>query len=213
MIENFYSSYWNMIYNWGMRQDMSALSDEFDKYSQIENLYIVTGSTLSDGDIYGLAEAEGLILNNLIQLDDVKSIDYVGEDDVVLLKDDDKNDYYDLTESYKSIIDKTGRYEDGWCEPYTDFTVYSSGSQSLYLQFYLPDYDLIGEGNNITILINGEVKGIQAVTKDSLTEIAVEGLLQGGNNVELMADFYVVEDSGRSEDGRLSYVLSDIFVE
>lgn len=211
-VESYYASNWKNIYNWEYRIDSSELSDEFDNYEYIDNLYILSDSVspLEDRGIYDLASAEGVVLNNIIWKSSLNDIENIGENDVILIRDVREYDYYDITKEMSNITYVSGYYDDGWCEPYTHISLYSNAEGAVKLSIYVPDYIIFDNEITISVNINNKKCGEYVVNVNELTDIMVEGLEKGSNEIELVSDFWVIEESGRSEDGRLSYVLTNI---
>lgn len=213
-IESYYVSHWDNIYNWGIRQEASNLSDCLDTYDDLDDLYIINGSSSAMGSvgIEALVHAEGHEVKNIIFLSGVHEINSIQNDnDCVLYKDG--VEYIDLTKDYYPISYIEGHYEDGWCENNVVIKLMSRDSQRIYMEVYTPDYDFLTQGNTIAIYLNGEkVKEIE-VEKNSVQEVCIEGLVNGENILNLTSDFWLIDDAFRSENNKLAYVLSKIYIE
>ena len=211
-IEEYYSNHWNHIYNWGSRVEAAALSDQFDKHDVINNLYIIDQGRESTDDIVHLGAEEGKEIKMVQILKNFMDVESVGENDVVLLKDE-NNAYVDITENYKSLRFEQGHYDDGWCEPYVRMSVYAQKKQEVFLSIYIPDYSIIGQ-NKIKVLVNGRIQEIiKDLNSDSISELNISGFEEGRNEIEIISGFNTISDSGRSEDGRLSYVLTQALIQ
>ncbi len=213
IIESYYVSYWFNIYNWGVRQEACSLSDCMDNYNSINTLYVINGEKgyFSDWDIRQLGLAEGFEILDIVF---VKSSNELGTvntgQDVVLVWD--HSNYTDITDAFNGIEYEEGKYDDGWCENYVRISCDSGKQANLYLSIYIPDYEFLTDGSSIEIYINSELKGVLNVTPNFLGDIEVEGINEGHNIIELKSDFWIIDDSGRSENNKLAYVLSKIQV-
>lgn len=99
-VENFYCRHWNCINNWGIRTDAFELSDELNKHSNINTLYIITNKAPLYGEkhILDVAKIEGKSIENVTFIKGLRELGMLNSKDVVLLHIDGKDDYVDLTE-------------------------------------------------------------------------------------------------------------------
>ena len=212
--ENWYAANWKYIYQWGLRQCAASLSDQFDRMGNVETLYIIPETFipgyLEERLIMDLAEAEGHSIGQVVMDEDIRIL-HLNGNDRALLWNNDKLCFSDLSDQLSAIQFISGHYEDAWTEPYMMCKVYAEKKSSLKITFYLPDYEQIG-GSTIALRVNGNNVDSFTVLPNSIFTVESGELEPGYNVVELISDFFIVENSGRSEDGRLSFVLSDLTV-
>lgn len=216
-VENFYVRHWTGLYNWNVRINSRNLTKRLSKSPLlIDTLYIISEHDLDEYYVLRTLELAGRKYNKLVHLNDFKDIDFVNDNDVVLFSLEGMDDYYDVTKVYGKIRPITGLLHDGWTEPYCKLRVYSQKENgSLNLSFYLPNYKMFGNNNELVVKINGQEKGRYKFDLDSSPSIKVDGLKKGENFVELDSSFWIIENSGRPDasDDRLSFVLTHISVD
>lgn len=215
IIETYYVGHWGRIYNHSARIDSMELSDVLDGYDYIDNLYIVVGdqsSPLSIEDQYELARAEQVEINNIIEVYYINEIESIGDDDAVFFRDASENNYIDISDQFQQTWFIEGKYDDGWTEPVMKAEAIADENDGLFISLYIPDYDIIEGEGKIYVNFNGERCGEIEVGRNWSGEVVIYGLHQGVNEIEFISDYYCISNSGRSEDGRLSYVLREISV-
>ena len=127
---------------------------------------------------------------------------------IVLLEDMDNRRYTDVTskiavEGMKKIY---GIYEDYWCDMNCAFEIRGNANSKATLTFYYPDdLEIKGIPNGI-IVVNG-TNEINYDLTGNLTTVEIELIQDRTNTVQIAANYWVHENTGRSEDGRLSNTL------
>lgn len=128
---------------------------------------------------------------------------------IVLFEDLKNNRYVDITSAFPlgvNITYKYGIYEDGWCDPDCEFEISNYQDEKVTLTFYYPnDVVPIGKEGGL-IIINGEKEVEFSLTGNSTT-IGIELPKQDTNSIRILSDYWVYENTGRSDDGRVSCVL------
>lgn len=152
----------------------------------------LNNSNLTVAYVDNLAQAEKMLKQNSI----------------VLLEDTENKRYTDITEQLGvQVTYLYGRYEDSWIEPDCGFEISENKYSKAILTFYYIE-ELTGNETG-KIMINGELQCEFQLT-DSLTDVVIELKEDSVNTVEIISDYWLYENTGRSEDGRLSCVLSGI---
>ncbi|MCM1235835.1 MAG: hypothetical protein NC489_37565 [Ruminococcus flavefaciens] len=127
---------------------------------------------------------------------------------IVLVEDVTARGYTDITDEFAETIQRLyGIYDDWWCEPKCAFEIYGISNRNVALTFYYPaEYEVIGTPTG-SITINGENKKDFQVA-GSVTTVEIMLGDEGTNIIEIDFDYWVLENTGRSEDGRLSSTLT-----
>ena len=72
--------------------------------------------------------------------------------------------------------------------------------------------EINGNGVVHVYLNNEHVKDVE-VSSNYIQNMVIEEIKPGVNEIGVISDFYVIENSGRSEDGKLSCLLYDLSLE
>lgn len=131
------------------------------------------------------------------------------DESVILVEDILNRKYTDISEvcpvSNKPYI-VYGIYEDGWCEPDCKFEIYENTNTKYILSFYYPEISQLSGFPNGKIIVNSE-KEISFELTGNFTTVEIELFPEEVNTIQILSNFWVHENTGRSEDGRLSSVL------
>ncbi len=131
------------------------------------------------------------------------------DNSVILVEDISERKYTDITDVCP-ISNRPyaiyGIYADGWFEPDCKFEIYGSTNSKYVLTFYYPETEQLVGSPNGTIIVNSE-KEIFFELTGNLTSVEVELSPKTINTIQILSNFWVHENTGRSEDGRLSSVL------
>lgn len=130
------------------------------------------------------------------------------DDYIVLLEDIDNRRYTDITNkiAVEGVNNIYGIYEDYWCDMNCSFEIRGNANSKATLTFYYPDdLELKGISNGI-IIVNGTNEIYYDLT-GNLTTVEIELIQDKTNTVQISANYWVHENTGRSEDGRLSNTL------
>ena len=126
---------------------------------------------------------------------------------IVLLEDQENLSYIDITNGFEKIKFLYGVYGDSWCDMNCAFEVYGNTGHNVVIKLYYPkDLEVKGTPNG-KIIINGGNE-INYELTGNMTTIEVPLPSQQVNTIQIMANYWVHENTGRSEDGRLTNTLS-----
>ena len=126
---------------------------------------------------------------------------------IVLFEDSKARQYTDITDKILGVDKKYGIYEDGWCDMDCEFDVMGNMADKAILKLYYPEgWEVKGTPNG-TIIVNGENR-IDFELAGNWTTIELELDSYPVNTVQVKFNYWVLENGGRSEDGRLSCVLT-----
>lgn len=205
--ESYYRNKWNNLYYWGERELSSSFIEQLNKEdSIIEKITIISSDYLSwnEENVKKMCNLYGVEVNEVEFVNNTNEVDIDAE--IVLLKLPAENRFCDITETTKKIYSKNGWYSDGWMEPNTEIVVFNEQYKKIEMRLsYASD---IAPNGIIDVYVNGENKGNIVFDEDNLTqEFIIEDVPQGRVEIKLVANYYVIENSGRSEDGRLTCLL------
>lgn len=147
---------------------------------------------------------------NVIYAEDIYEADQLLKNTdrgIILLEDQENLRYVDITDRLDVVKFLYGIYEDCWCDMNCAFELRGGAWHNAVLRLYYPEELEVKGTPNGKIIINGE-KEISYDLTGSLTTIELPLSPQQTNNIQIMANYWVHENTGRSEDGRLSNTLS-----
>ena len=101
---------------------------------------------------------------------------------------------------------------DGWIEPDTFIQIINQDSSELNMTLFYP-YDNLptDDSHKISVYNNGLfVAEFTFTNEEKHFSLKIENLPLGANTLEILSDFYCIENSGRSEQGQLSCILTQI---
>ena len=218
-VENFHCTYWCNIYNFGIREESSNFSVAMSHYKQnIGNVYIINGeqSVLGYDSFNSILKIEKFVYKKIEFVRSLNELPDIYPKDVVLYRVN--TSYTDLTKLLMGISYE-GKYEDGWCEPRVVVNVnIKKPINNAGLTFYVPPYpteERILHGiPKINVYVN-EINVCSLEVSSSIIlkcDLPQNAFKLGSNKLEIKSDFYIIENSGRSSDGRLSFVMTDFNV-
>lgn len=218
IVEQFYRSNYKNIYYW-TDKDMSReiYNVTMEKYgTDLENKdIIIIGHYWKDqgwqnddwqrffAPYIDSSEISVIYVEDIYEADQLRRMTDRG---IVLLEDQEKRTYTDITNIFAGIKVLYGIYEDSWCDMNCAFEVRGDTQQKMVLRLYYPeDLEVKGTPNGKIIINEGNV--IDYELTGQLTTIELNLPSQQINSVQIMANYWVHENTGRSEDGRLSNTL------
>lgn len=208
--EGFYRVHWTAIYYWGDRELSSSLVEILNSYDkEIDSLTIVSPYAeliWNEDTIRNLGKPYGFNFETINLVENVYEADETG---IILFKEKGRLEFSDITDISKKIYNILGWYSDGWLEPDTRLGIINDNNSILKLVIHFP-YE-IENNDNVEIWINGIFN--QSVSKkenEDTTIVEIRDFPKGKVEVDLKSNFSIIENSGRSEDGRLSCVLEQI---
>lgn len=152
-------------------------------------------------------DSEGITVSYVANLNEVRAV--ADNNYIILVEDSQNKKYMDVTNEIKPYTISYGMYEDGWIEPECKLRFYG-GDYKVIFSFFNPE-ELKGDERG-KIFINGK-EVVNFTIDGQWTDIELE--LTNDEDVydiEIVLDYWVHENTGRSEDGRLSCIL-DIYTE
>lgn len=219
--EKYYREHYSDIYYWGQKDFSRELySETIDKYGfAIKEKDIVIVSPSPFWKEY-TAERWAVFFAPYIGDNEIK-VTYVGnllqaykecnEDSIILIEDILGRTYTDITDvfpmmqfPYADI--KYGIYSDWWCEPECAFDIYGYRGNKLTLTFYYQKESTPIGSPTGKVIVNGSEETIFE-SPGNLTSVEIDIVPNEINSITVMFDYWVHENTGRSEDGRLSGVL------
>ena len=231
--EQFYRTYYHNLYYWTAKDMARELySETVEKYGKsIEGKEIIIVSKNKVFDSLGWQEdmwkkffapyvnSENMNVLYVDSFNDAEKILESHADDIVLFENLAGKNYADITEitnisrlsgesqDLTVIRNIDGVYEDWWCEPDCKLAVLGYGNQKMTLTFYYPDdRELIGSPTG-RVIVNEENVTEFSLT-GNMTTIEVPLSSEKKNTIQILSDYWVCENTDRSEDGRLSCVLT-----
>lgn len=226
--EQFYRGNYSHIYYWDDKDMTRELHDiTVDKYGdKLANMKILI---VSESQFFSswdekewkrffrpYVDSSEISVYYVESINDAKQLAAAMSSSIVLYEDSDNRVYTDITNVVKDDADRPslltinnlyGIYRDWWCEPDCKFEVLGYNNNKVKLMFYYPgDRELIGTASG-KIIVNGEIETDFSLT-DNLTSVEIPLSSDYINTVQILSDYWVLEDTGRSEDGRLSCVLT-----
>ena len=225
MTEQFYRGNYHNLYYWNTKDMTRELYDiTVDRY----------GDKLLDKDIIIVSErkffsnweaeewtkffrpyidADGI---NVCYVDGVRSAEELmtsmKSGAIVLSEDVTNKSYTDITNcmstSYYllSINNLYGIYDDWWCEPDCKFEVLGYNNKMKLLFYYPGEQEIIGNASG-KVIVNGEMETDFTLT-GNMTSVEIPLSENYNNTIQIISDYWVYEHTDRSEDGRLSCVLT-----
>lgn len=218
--EQFYRNHYDNIYYWTQKDMSRAIYDAtVEKYEAdlVSMDIIIVGNYWKDQEwqydewklfFAPYINSDGI---NVIYAENIYiADDCLGKSDngIVLLEDLENKVYIDITNKMKLLGTEYlyGIYEDCWCDMTCAFEVHGDMYHKATLRLYYPeDLEVRGMPNG-TICINDETE-IDYTLTDNLTTIELDLPAQSINTIQINANYWVHENTGRSEDGRLSNTL------
>lgn len=220
--EQFYRAHYSDIFYWQEKDLSRELYDitveKYGKRLENKNIIIIGGrwkertETEWKDFFEPYLESAGI---NVVCVENIyeaeQSIKNLG-DWIVLLEDLKTRRYMDLTDKMpiSGVTKKYGIYEDNWCDMNCGFEVVNSMTdqatfKSLLTLYFPEDCEVKGTPDG-TIIINGENR-IDFELAGNLTTVEFDLNSNVVNTVEVKLNYWVYENTGRSEDGRVSSVL------
>lgn len=215
--EQFYRMHYSNIFYWQEKDLSKELYDvTVGKYgSEIENKNIIIigdvwkERTLDEWKLFftPYLKSDGI---NVIYVENTyeaeQCVKNIGNK-IVLFEDSKTRRYTDITAKMSGVARKYGIYEDGWCDMDCEFEVMGNITDRVTLTLYYPEDCEVKGTPNGTIIVNGENR-IDFELTSNLTTIELELDPYPINAVQVKLNYWVYENTGRSEDGRISSVLT-----
>ena len=205
---NYYKDAWKNLYYWGAREESSSFVQVIKNYDSIEQLYVISNGygCLTENEMIQLADLYDVSINNLNLVSTLSEIQEKNSEDVILLRSD--CSFHNVANIMNSIEYISGYYDDGWIEPTMTgkFTTYRLSEMSL--SFYLPSAPM--GGNSISVFIDENLVSNVYVDSEGEVQTTIPNISQGEHTLKIVSDFYTVSESGRSDEGLLSSVLSNL---
>lgn len=219
VIEHFYRMHYRNIYYW-QEKDLSRELYEVtvEKYgTELDNKnIIIIGDvwkdwTKSDWKNFFAPYLEDIEIN-VVYVESVQEAErHVRdmENIIVLFEDSETRRYTDLTNEIPiaGVVKKYGIYEDGWCDMDCEFDVIRNITNRAELTLFHPENCEIKGNPSGTIIVNDENQ-IDFELTNNLTIIELELEPYSANTVQVKLNYWTYENTGRSEDGRISSVLT-----
>lgn len=210
LVEGFYRNHWAYLYYWGDRELSSSFMEAIGPDSkEIDRLYIVSNPGelgWSEENIRALCAPYMISMNAIYFVNNIYDIESSGW---VLLKEPQKNEFINISDISKNIYNVSGWYEDGWLEQEACIRIVNTSADSLDFTLNFP-YEAPA-GGTVKISINGEFyQEISQPDDGNTLSVKINDFPTGVVNLKLESNFYTIENSGRSENGKLSCILQAI---
>lgn len=209
--EQYYRDNWRNLYYWGDRELSSSLVENIDvNDKEIENITIVSAD---EGFSWDSQTVKDLLSPYEIECYEVVFVDNIflipENAEYILLKKTGENLFLLMTDVCSSLFNKAGWYEDGWVEPYATFSMINTDSNNMSMRFMYTGAYRKGMGGEVWV--NGEKqKEFMFKEDDNWLNIELENIETGLLKFEIKFNFVVIENSGRSEEGKLSCLLYEV---
>lgn len=211
--ESYYRGCWNNLYYWKTRELSASLMETLGTEAHnIENLVVVEDPNspgLDAETIKKICSNYDIEIENILKVANVHDCPSGGQ---VILKVADANEYTEISSYISDIYSISGWYVDGWIEPDTFIQIINQDSSELNMTLFYP-YDILptDDSHKISVYNNGLfVAEFTFTNEEKDFSLKIENLPLGANTLEILSDFYCIENSGRSEQGQLSCILTQI---
>lgn len=216
--EQFYRNNYFYLYYWDDKDMSREIYDvTIGKYaSELEGKSIIIVGDFWKNDGRELAEWQNFFspyINaesiDVIYAEDIFKASQLTEEydnNIVLLEDKEKRTYIDITDKMELTGVKYlyGIYDDCWCDMNCAFEIRGNYKKAVLTLYYPDDLEIRGTPNG-TIVINENV--IDYDLTENLTTVEIDLPSQSLNMVGITANYWIYENTDRSEDGRLSNTL------
>ena len=211
--ESYYRGCWNNLYYWGTRELSASLIEVLGADAQdIDNLVIVEDPSspgLDEESIIKICSTYDIKIEKVTKVTNIYDRSSEGQ---TLLKPAGINEYTELSPYVSNIYNISGWYEDGWIEPDTSIRIVNLDSDELNMTVHYPSDVLSAQIQpKVSVYNNGIfVADFIFTNEEKNFNLKIEDLPLGINTIEILSDFYCIENSGRSEQGQLSCLLTQI---
>lgn len=213
--ESYYRGCWNNLYYWGTRELSASLIEVLGADAKdIDNLVIVEDPSspgLDEESIIKICSTYDIKIEKVTKVTNIYDGPSEGQ---TLLKPAGVNEYTELSPYTSNIYNVSGWYEDGWIEPDTSIRIVNIGSNELNMTLLYPSEVLPEDIQpKISVYNNGLFVADFIFTKEErVFDLKLEDLPLGTNTIEIISNFCYIENSGRSDQGQLSCLLTQISI-
>lgn len=206
--EGYYRQYWKNLYYWTDRELSSSLVETIGRDKKIKRLTIVSENGVSYWDEETVKDFVAPYNIEIETVDFCSNVYEANGTGWILLKDANQNAFTNISKIGKRIYNISGWDDDGWIEPDTFIEFINMDNSTVVLEFYLP-YEVPGS-NQAEIFVNGISVQKVDIPNSGFVTTELSDMPLGRAVIEIKCNFCSIENSGRSEEGKLSCVLSRV---